>query len=89
MASLFGLFPFLLKLYAVGGYQGERFQAGVKEVLAHVQVEVVTCSEQAKFVVLPKRGIVERTFAWLNRCRRRIPAHCLNSAHGRRLCNAK
>ena len=27
MASLFGLYPFLLKLYADGGYQGPQFQA--------------------------------------------------------------
>jgi len=70
MAGLFGLFPFLLKLYADGGYQGEKFQTGMKNALAHVQVEIVKRSEQAKFVVLPKRWIVERTFAWLNRCRR-------------------
>jgi transposase len=34
-------------------------------------VEIVKRSDTAKkFVVLPKRWIVERTFAWLNRCRR-------------------
>jgi len=71
MASLFGLFPFLLKLFADGGYQGEQFQSGLRAALAHVQVEIVKRSDQAKgFVVLPKRWIVERTFAWLNRCRR-------------------
>jgi transposase len=70
MSSLFGLFPFLLKLYADGGYQGEKFQSGMKEVLAYVQVEIVKRSGQAKFVVLPKHWIVEWTFAWLNRCRR-------------------
>jgi len=71
MASLFGMYPFLLKLYADGGYQGPRFQAGLRKVLARVQVEIVKRSDQAKgFVVLPKRWIVERTFAWLNRCRR-------------------
>lgn len=71
MAGLFGLFPFLLKLYADGGYQGEQFQNGMRKALAQVQVEIVKRSDQAKgFVVLPKRWIVERTFAWLNRCRR-------------------
>ncbi len=36
-----------------------------------LNVEIVKRSDQAKgFVVLPKRWIVERTFAWLNRCRR-------------------
>lgn len=27
-------------------------------------------SDIAKFVILPKRWIVERTFAWLGKCRR-------------------
>ncbi len=70
-ASLFGAFPFLLKLYADGGYQGPEFQAAVKKALASVNVEIVKRSDQAKgFLVLPKRWIVERTLAWLGRCRR-------------------
>jgi transposase len=81
MATLFGLYPFLLKLYADGGYQGPLFQAGLKKVIAHVNVEIVKRSDQAKgFVVLPKRWIVERTFAWLNRCRRLAKDwECLNA----------
>jgi transposase len=40
-------------------------------VLPQLNVEIVKRSDQAKgFEVLPKRWIVERTFAWLNRCRR-------------------
>lgn len=71
MASLFGLFPFLLKLYADGGYQGPAFQSGMRQAMAQVRVEIVKRSDQAKgFTVLPKRWIVERTIAWLNRCRR-------------------
>ena len=71
MASLFGLFAFLMKLYADGGYQGEPFQDAMRKVLAQVTVEIVTRSDRARgFVVLPRRWIVERTFAWLNRCRR-------------------
>ena len=35
-----------------------------------MKVEIVKRSDQAKaFVVLPKRWIVERTLAWLGRCR--------------------
>ena len=30
MATLFGAFPFLLKLYADGGYQGAEFQAAAQ-----------------------------------------------------------
>jgi transposase len=81
MASLFGLYPFLLKLYADGGYQGEQFQTGLKKAVAQVTVEIVKRSAQAKgFVALPKRWIVERTFAWLNRCRRLAKDwECLNA----------
>jgi hypothetical protein len=56
MSSLFGAFPFLLKLYADGGYQGPEFQAAVKKVLGRVNVEIVKRSDQATgFLVLPKR----------------------------------
>ena len=81
MATLFGLYPFLLKLYADGGYQGPEFQAGLKKVLARVNVEIVKRSDQAKgFVVLPRRWVVERTFAWLSRCRRLAKDwECLNA----------
>ena len=80
MASLFGAFPFLIKLYADGGYQGTQFQAAAKKVLAGVNVEIVKRFDQAKgFLVLPKRWIVERTLAWLGRCRRLAKDwECLN-----------
>ena len=71
MATMFGMFPFLLKLYADGGYQGPQFRAALKKIMAQVNVEIVKRSDQAKaFVVLPRRWVVERTFAWLGRCRR-------------------
>jgi len=70
MATLFGLFPFLLNLYADSGYAGPKFQHGLNQVCQRVNVEIVKRSDVGKFVVLPKRWIVERTFAWLNRCRR-------------------
>ena len=38
MASLFGLYPFLLKLYADGGYQGPQFQQGLRRVCRQVEV---------------------------------------------------
>ena len=71
MATVFGMFPFLQKLFADGGYQGVEFQADMKRTLSRLEVEIVKRSDQAKgFLVLPKRWIVERTIAWLNRCRR-------------------
>ena len=80
MATLFGLYPFLLKLYADGGYQGAGFRTAMKTIMAQVDVEIVKRSDQTKgFTVLPKRWVVERTFAWLNRCRRLAKDwECLN-----------
>jgi transposase len=71
MATLFGLHPFLLKLYADGGYQGPQFKAALQRVLGQVNLEIVKRSDTAKtFTILPKRWIVERTIGWLNRCHR-------------------
>ena len=70
MAALFSLYPFLLKLYADAGYQGPKFRQGLTRVCREVNVEIVKRSDKGTFVVLPKRWIVERTIAWLNRCRR-------------------
>jgi transposase len=68
--TLFGAYPFLLRLYADSGYQGPKFQQGLKRVYREVNLEIVRRSDACKFVVLPKRWIVERTIGWLNRCRR-------------------
>ena len=70
MGALFGMFPFLLRLYADSGYQGPKFQHGLKRVCRQVNLEIVKRSDARRFVVLPKRWIVERTIGWLNRCRR-------------------
>ncbi len=80
MATMFGLYPFLLKLYADGGYQGRQFQSGLRQITRQINVEIVKRSDAAKgFAVLPKRWIVERTIAWLNRCRRLAKDwECLN-----------
>jgi transposase len=79
MGTIFGLYPLLLKLYADGGYQGSAFQQGVRRVFGQINVEIVKRSDLGKFVLLPKRWIVERTIAWLNRCRRLAKdRECLN-----------
>jgi transposase len=71
MTTMFGMYPFLLKLYADGGYQGPMFRRAVTKIMKKVNVEIVKRSDHAKgFMVLPRRWVVERTFAWLGRCRR-------------------
>ncbi len=71
LATLFGLFPFLTKLFADSAYQGPIFRGALARLLPDLETEIVKRSDQVKgFVALPKRWIVERTIAWLNRCRR-------------------
>jgi transposase len=71
LSTLFGMYPFLLKLFADAGYQGPQFADAVAKRLPQLAVEIVKRSDQAKgFEVLPMRWVVERTLAWLNRCRR-------------------
>lgn len=52
-----------------GGYSGEPFAEAIKELLG-ATVEVVKRSELHKFAVIPKRWVVERSFSWLEKCRR-------------------
>jgi transposase len=71
LSTLFGMYPFLKKLFADGGYQGPAFQKALANILPALEIEIVRRPDQAKgFVVLPRRWVVERTIAWLNRCRR-------------------
>lgn len=52
-----------------GGYTGEKFAEEVKKEIG-ASVEVAKRSELHKFAVLPKRWVVERSFGWLEKCRR-------------------
>ena len=52
-----------------GGYTGKPFAPAVQGLLG-ASVEVVKRNELHTFVVLPKRWVVERSFAWLEKCRR-------------------
>ena len=71
LATLFGMYPFLKKLFADGGYQGPGFHTALTKLLPQLETEIIKRSDHAKgFVVLPRRWVVERTIAWLNRCRR-------------------
>jgi transposase len=57
------------KVLVDGGYTGEPFADAVQELLG-ASVEVVKRNELHTFAVLPKRWVVERSFAWLEKCRR-------------------
>jgi transposase len=52
-----------------GNYSGENFAVATFDLLGS-KVEVVKRSELRQFVVIPKRWVVERSFAWLEKCRR-------------------
>ena len=54
---------------ADGGYTGKNFANRVHEII-DATVEVIKRNELHKFVVLPKRWVVERSFSWLEKCRR-------------------
>lgn len=62
-----GCFPRLRLIWADGGYAGQLIEWA--RTVFHWTVEIVKRSDTG-FVVLPKRWIVERTFAWLYRYRR-------------------
>jgi transposase len=63
------LFPFIERIFADAGYQGAKMTAVVAKT-GNWTLEIVKRNELHRFVVLPKRWIVERTLAWISRCRR-------------------
>jgi transposase len=59
----------LEKVLFDGGYRGEKFAKKIQEICSAV-AEVVKRNELHSFTVIPKRWVVERSFAWLEKCRR-------------------
>ena len=57
------------KVLADGGYTGEAFETAVR-VLIGAEVEIAKRSELHKFAVIPKRWVVESSFAWIEKSRR-------------------
>ena len=58
----------IVKLFADGGYMGKLIEE-VKKAFT-IDIEIIKRTETGNFTVLPKRWIVERTFAWLDTNRR-------------------
>jgi len=62
-------FPTLACIFADGGYSGEKVETAVSSFNGP-RVEIVKRPDDAKgFIVIARRWVVERTFAWLGRCR--------------------
>jgi transposase len=63
-------FPWLRHVFADGGYAGKKLKQALTKI-GDWTLQIIKRSDHAKgFVILPRRWVVERTFAWLNRnCR--------------------
>jgi putative transposase len=68
LAQSTGLFPRLKMIWADAGYAGEEMIQEVRRS-TNIQLEITRRSEQ-RFVVVPRRWVVERSIAWVNRYRR-------------------
>lgn len=63
-------YPWLRHIFADGGYAGKKLKAALASVGTWT-VQIVKRTDKVKgFVVIPRRWVVERTFAWLGRNRR-------------------
>ncbi|MDE2166221.1 MAG: IS5 family transposase [Alphaproteobacteria bacterium] len=62
-------FPFIERIFADAGYQGAKMAAAIAKT-GTWKLEIVKRNELHRFVVLPKRWIVERTLAWISHNRR-------------------
>ena len=70
LASARYLYPWLRHVFADGGYSGAKLDTALEKI-GRWRIEIIKRSDAASgFVVLPRRWVVERTFAWLNRNRR-------------------
>lgn len=70
LASIRRLYPWLRHIFADAGYAGDKLREALS-ALGRWTVQIIKRSDTAQgFEVLPRRWVVERTFAWLGRCRR-------------------
>ena len=62
-------FPFVERVIGDAGDQGRKMEAAIARTGTWV-LQIVRRCDRHRFVVLPKRWIVERTLAWISRNRR-------------------
>jgi len=62
-------FPFIETIFADAGYQGPKMTKTIAAT-GKWRIKIVKRTDFHRFIVLPKRWIVERTFAWISRNRR-------------------
>lgn len=63
-------YPTIAHLFADGGYAGEKLENALRKIDGPT-IEIIKRPDDAKgFVIVARRWVVERTLAWLNRCRR-------------------
>ena len=70
LASIRDLFPWLRHVFADGGYAGEKLETTLAGMGQWTLAIVKRPDEARGFCLLPRRWVVERTFAWLGRNRR-------------------
>ena len=69
-AAIAKSYPGLRHVFVDGAYAGPKLRGALSKIGAWT-LEIIKRSDRAKgFKVLPRRWVVERTFAWLGRCRR-------------------
>jgi transposase len=64
------MFPFIERVFADGGYQGPKAANAAAQTGTWIIDIVKRLDTAIGFEVVPKRWIVERTLAWISRCRR-------------------
>ena len=66
-----GRYPFVTRVFADGGYAGRLVTWASDKT--HITLEIIRRGARAKgFEVLPRRWVVERTFAWIFKNRRLV-----------------
>jgi transposase len=70
LKSILKPWPRLRHIFADGGYAGPKLKSALQKI-GKFNLQIVKRTDNTKgFKILPRRWVVERTFAWLGRCRR-------------------